>query len=251
MDGQNRAHCFRSLRSSSSALVCVCASWSSPSLSSSPFPSSRLSSHWHWYGYCSAGTVDGSFYGNAVQLGKQCAGITVTIVYSAIATSIIFGVLWALAKATGTTLVIPIALQDQADKHMHGEEAYASASASTALATPAPSPTDDPRKELGAKAAAKAHPRPHATSASELELEAEGVAVGGDNGVPGGLHPRGAATLDSFGSGGATPPQGSPANPNPPAGRRSSAHGAVPATPERVTVHVEMVPHAQASTVAV
>lgn len=197
----------------------------------------------------SDGTVDGSFYGNAVQLGKQCAGITVTIVYSAIATSIIFGVLWVLAKATGTTLVIPVDLQDQADKHMHGEEAYASASASTALATPAPSPTDDLRKELGAKATA--HPRPHATSASELELEAEGVAVGGDNGVPGGLHLRGAPTLDSFGSGGATPPQGSPANPNPPAGRRSSVHGAVPATPERVTVHVEMVPHAQAPIVAV
>lgn len=200
---------------------------------------------------CSAGTVDGSFYGNAIQLGKQCAGITVTIVYSAIATTIIFGVLWAGAKATGSSLVIPIDLQDQADKHMHGEEAYASntqlqsQSQSTPLAVP--SPTEESQKGAGARA----HTRPHATSAAELELAAEGVDVGGDNGVPGGLHPRGAPTLDSFGSGGATPPQASPASAHPPAGRRSSAHGAAPATPqapERVTVHVEMVPHAQAAT---
>jgi ammonia channel protein AmtB len=45
-----------------------------------------------------SGSVDGSFYGNAVLLGKQCAAICVTIVFAAIATSIIFGVLWVLAK---------------------------------------------------------------------------------------------------------------------------------------------------------
>jgi Amt family ammonium transporter len=66
-------------------------------------------------------TAVGSFYRNAVQLGIQCAGITVTIVYSAIGTALIYGFLYLIARGLGQTLSIPAGMSP--DVSQHGEKA--------------------------------------------------------------------------------------------------------------------------------
>jgi Amt family ammonium transporter len=63
----------------------------------------------------------GSFYRNAVQLGIQCAGITVTIVYSAIGTALIYGFLYLIARGLGQTLSVPSGMAP--DVSQHGEKA--------------------------------------------------------------------------------------------------------------------------------
>ncbi len=67
----------------------------------------------------------GSFYRSAKQLGIQCAGVTITIVYSAIATAIIYGALFLAAKALKTSLSIPAGMAP--DVSQHGETAYSRA----------------------------------------------------------------------------------------------------------------------------
>jgi Amt family ammonium transporter len=83
------------------------------------------------YSNLSAATA-GGFYSNAVQLGIQCAGITVTIVFSAIVTAIIYGILYAIAKLLKTTLTIPSNMAP--DVSQHGEKAYSSATTRADLA---------------------------------------------------------------------------------------------------------------------
>ena len=85
-------------------------------------------------------TYKGSFYGSAVQLGIQCAGISVTILYSVVCTVLIYGVLWAVAKVLGDTVYIPEDQRHTADVSQHGESAYFTGSlrkAPMAVRTPA------------------------------------------------------------------------------------------------------------------
>jgi Amt family ammonium transporter len=72
----------------------------------------------------------GSFYGQAERLGIQCAGISVTILVSVVGTGLIYAVLWAIAKALGDTVHIPLELQGNSDASLHGEQAYFGANGS-------------------------------------------------------------------------------------------------------------------------
>ena len=79
------------------------------------------------YGYgdkgASATPIRGSFYGSSVQLGIQCVGISVTIVYSAIVTALIFGLLFAISKYVFKVgMAIPAGMSP--DVSQHGEKAY-------------------------------------------------------------------------------------------------------------------------------
>jgi len=71
-----------------------------------------------------SGGVNGSFYGSSIALGKQCAAISVVVLYCSIATSLIYWVLWACASALKDTLDIPLAEHADADTSQHGERAY-------------------------------------------------------------------------------------------------------------------------------
>jgi len=57
------------------------------------------------YGHGASGayTGAGSFYGNPVQLGRQCAGISVTLLVSAVSTVIIYCFVLAISKVLGNT----------------------------------------------------------------------------------------------------------------------------------------------------
>lgn len=80
--------------------------------------------------------ANGSFYRNARQLGIQCLGITVTVVFSAVGTAIIFGALWLIAKLLKQTLSIPANLAP--DISQHGEKAYQSSTTKYVVETKAP-----------------------------------------------------------------------------------------------------------------
>ena len=91
--------------------------------------------------------VNGSFFGFPRQLGIQCAGISVAILYSVVGTTIIFWLLWALAKfAFGASIAIPIEFHGAADVSQHGEKAYYTAQTVVrgATATAAGDGHDDP-----------------------------------------------------------------------------------------------------------
>lgn len=75
--------------------------------------------------YSGLAFATGSFYRSAMQLGIQCAGVTITIVYSSIATAIIYGTLFLAAKALKTSLTIPAGMAP--DVSQHGETAYSRA----------------------------------------------------------------------------------------------------------------------------
>lgn len=66
----------------------------------------------------------GSFYGNAVLLGKQCAGISVTILFAAVGTSVIFWIVWAVGWVFGETVHIAPHKQDNVDEKLHRSVAY-------------------------------------------------------------------------------------------------------------------------------
>lgn len=87
-----------------------------------------------------AGPV-GSFYGNPIELGKQCAGISVAILYAIVGTTIIYWLLVLVARYVfQDTIDIPVELQSNSDVSQHGEKAYHSKTtsvASTASAKPA------------------------------------------------------------------------------------------------------------------
>jgi Amt family ammonium transporter len=68
--------------------------------------------------------ADGAFYFNAPLYGTQIAAVLVTVLYSVITTSIIYWVLWAVAKAVGAEITLPAAEQATADVSQHGERAY-------------------------------------------------------------------------------------------------------------------------------
>ena len=68
-----------------------------------------------------SGGANGSFYGSAASLGKQCAAISIVIVYCTIATTIIFWVLWLAAAALKSTLDLPVEEHGNADASQHGE----------------------------------------------------------------------------------------------------------------------------------
>ena len=68
----------------------------------------------------------GSFYGNAVLLGKQCAAISATILFTAVGTSVIFWAVWAIGWAAGETIHIAPHKQANVDEKLHGEAAYTS-----------------------------------------------------------------------------------------------------------------------------
>lgn len=80
--------------------------------------------------------AQGSFYGQAILLGKQCAGISATVLYTAVATSVIFWVLWALAKALGDTMDLSPENRNFPDSSQHGEAAYFKAKAAASSAAP-------------------------------------------------------------------------------------------------------------------
>ena len=50
--------------------------------------------------------VNGAFYGNSMQLAYQCAGVTVTIVFTAIGTTSIYWFVWLVAAALKDTMTI-------------------------------------------------------------------------------------------------------------------------------------------------
>lgn len=79
--------------------------------------------------------VVGSFFGFPRQLGIQCAGISVSILYSLVGTTIIFWILWALATACGASMAIPVEFHGNADVSQHGEKAYHAALAPHASVT--------------------------------------------------------------------------------------------------------------------
>ena len=93
--------------------------------------------------YPTGAYIDGSFYHNPILLAKQCAGISVTVLYTAVATSVIFGALWALARACGDRMELAKEERDFPDASQHGESAYytsqaaaAAGAATTATAAP-------------------------------------------------------------------------------------------------------------------
>ena len=96
-----------------------------------------------------SGGASGSFYGNAVSLGKQCAATSVVILYCTIATTIIFWTLWAAARVLGDTLDLPESAMGQADISLHGELAYFH-STKVARATAETQPADATEKTVAA-----------------------------------------------------------------------------------------------------
>jgi Amt family ammonium transporter len=80
--------------------------------------------------------AQGSFYGQAILLGKQCAGISATVLYTVVATSVIFWVLWALAKALRDTIDLSPENRNFPDSSQHGETAYFKDKASAPSAAP-------------------------------------------------------------------------------------------------------------------
>jgi len=74
---------------------------------------------------------NGGFYGNGVLFGRQIAAVLFTVAYSVIATTIIFWVLWAIARVLRTDMHLHPDIED-VDDHAHGERAYQS----TALKAP-------------------------------------------------------------------------------------------------------------------
>lgn len=69
-------------------------------------------------------TVDGAFYFNQPLFGTQIAAVLVTVLFSVVTTTIIYWLLWAVAKAVGTELTLPAGEQATADVSQHGERAY-------------------------------------------------------------------------------------------------------------------------------
>ena len=66
----------------------------------------------------------GSFYGNAVLLGKQCASISVTILFAAVGTSVIYCFVWVVAYAFGESPAIAPHKQENVDAKLHRAAAY-------------------------------------------------------------------------------------------------------------------------------
>ena len=66
----------------------------------------------------------GSFYGNSILLGKQCAAISVTILFASVGTSVIFWAVWAIGWVLGETIHIAPHKQGNVDEKLHGEAAY-------------------------------------------------------------------------------------------------------------------------------
>jgi len=80
------------------------------------------------YNYSGVGGVNpghyGSFYGNAVLLGKQCASISATILFAAVGTSVIFCFVWAVGRAFGESVAIAPHKQEDVDAKLHRAAAY-------------------------------------------------------------------------------------------------------------------------------
>lgn len=112
------------------------------------------------------GGVDGAFYKNAPLYGKEIAAILVTVAFAVIGTSIIYWVLWGLAKAMGTEITIPRDLQANVDASQHGEKAYAYSEMARHAAAGAE--TADVTKKVAAVRAEA----PTGTPPSEVELTA-------------------------------------------------------------------------------
>ena len=68
--------------------------------------------------------VNGGFYRNGALLGKQCAAISATVLYTAVATSVIFLAISAIARAFGDTIDLPAHQRAYPDTSQHGEAAY-------------------------------------------------------------------------------------------------------------------------------
>ena len=94
--------------------------------------------------------AQGSFYFNAILLGKQCAGISATVLYTAVGTSVIFWVLWALATLCKDRMDLAPEHRKEPDSSQHGEAAYYKA------ATPNPKAAEDGVALRGVDPASKA-----------------------------------------------------------------------------------------------
>lgn len=72
------------------------------------------------------GGPDGAFYGNPVLLAKQLAAVAFTVGVSVVGTGAVFAVIWLLARAMRSDLLLPddIEAKGGADTLMHGERAY-------------------------------------------------------------------------------------------------------------------------------
>jgi len=87
----------------------------------------------------------GSFYGSGISLAKQCAGISATILFASVGTTVIFWALWLLAKANGDSIQISAADREYgADVSQHGESAYYTSSRTMDIRAPAPTSAATP-----------------------------------------------------------------------------------------------------------
>lgn len=84
--------------------------------------------------------AQGSFFGVPKQLGIQCAGISVTILMSAVSTAVIYFTLAALAKLLNTSMLIPAGLSP--DVSQHGQKAYDAQSVTVRTTAAEPAATE-------------------------------------------------------------------------------------------------------------
>jgi hypothetical protein len=69
--------------------------------------------------------INGAFFWNAQTYAAQICAVLTTVLLSVTATTVIYWVLWGLARAMGDDLRIPDEQQHDVDASQHGERAYA------------------------------------------------------------------------------------------------------------------------------